>query len=1110
MKKFFPIIFLVLSVSLFAQDTKLKDGDYIKGVVVVKVKPGADLNFNVEIPGKYTDKLGMQPADDVMNQFGDFKVKKMFPHTSPPKPSMNREENVEIPDLSRIFRIEFDTLTPVEDVIKELKKIDDFEYVEPYILPKTNAIPMDELYETMEYFQTIDAEAAWENAKGEDSEYTVLVGISDSGTEWDHPDLFDNLWINEAEWTNKTEPIFLEDENGVKSINPAAVDGMDSDGNGFVDDVIGWNFVTWDGTVENEPKGTGRNAHGTHVAGTAAGVTNNGEGVASISWNVKFLPVKHGYNHPSVSIPSLWNIYEGLVYLADMGCDIINMSWGGGGFSELNLDVINYAYAKGSLLVAAAGNGNTNYPHFPSAYPNVISVASVAADDERAYYSNYGITVDIASIGGDQSGSGDGGVLSTVPGFDYAKFQGTSMASPLATGLLALMKSKFPEMSNDELTRRLYATSDNIDAKNPGFEGKLGEGRINANTAINGEEHAIRTEPRLDLFSFDFFDENMDGKFEAGEKVFVDIVIRNYNEYYGDPGFAVITTSESDFIVPNPQGVKVPVGPDDYLKSSDGYFEISPDAGTGVVTVEIRLQPSFTEEPLGIIETDLFIYNGSDGILIVDRQNSIYGPGTGWLPEYLEEKGINYFHVPFMPVVDGTNFDAVFYRGGFYIEDGNGSEIYWPEWNEEDFFRLAEFANDGGNVYIDGGIFEIMKNEFGLPTSDLFGLNSDTYTWINAGDWNNRAVGISGLENSIGWGMNFTQIIEPGTCFIDHLTPDTEKGGMTAFSEDNMGIGPFAVQTEGIYGQKVVASSLPLDMLTETDCPSNAWQIFDNILNFFEIYGPMSLNMEDVESCRGFSAEIGADLIECGPYRLNPIVAGGSGDYSYEWHPSKDLLFHNTLNPVLYQPLVDSYFTLNVTDNVTGKQVSGTMLLDVMDAPSINMPLFMFHQKNTPLNLNNLINSVDGGTAPYEFYWEDKNGAINDPTNLIPPIGVSRYYVHAVDDNGCFSLNKRLYVFVSPRKEITGDDVVAGANGTGIMYSYPNPVDDKLNIFAELDNSGGAIVKIVDILGNELMSYNAGFENTIEQTIDVSGLNRGVYFVVIETANDKLVKKFVK
>jgi len=251
------------------------------------------------------------------------------------------------------------------------------------------------------------------------------------------------------------------------------------------------------------------------VAGDASAVTNNGVGVAGIGYNCKVMAVKCSYDNDTRANGSgfIWFGYEGIVYAADNGADIVNCSWGGGGFSQYEQDIINYANGQGSLVVCASGNDDSPAPHYPSAYENAFSVAATASGDVKSSFSNYGTTIDISSPGSS--------IYSTGYSSIYVSWSGTSMASPVAAGVAALVKSHYPAYTNAMLATLLMYSSDNIDAQNPAYTGLLGAGRVNAYKALTTTVNSWTR-----YYSHKTIDGN-DNIPRAGETVNLSLALRN-------------------------------------------------------------------------------------------------------------------------------------------------------------------------------------------------------------------------------------------------------------------------------------------------------------------------------------------------------------------------------------------------------------------------------------------------------------------------------------------------------------------------------------------------------------------------------------------------------
>jgi len=279
----------------------------------------------------------------------------------------------------------------------------------------------------------IDAPEAWSVSHGSPD---VTVAVIDTGVDLAHPDLAQNIWINQGE-----------------NCAGCRTNGIDDDGDGYVDDWRGWDFVNHD----NDP--TDDNGHGTHVSGTIAAAGNNGIGTTGVTWNSKIMPLKFLDSQGSGSTE---DAISAILYARAQGVPILNNSWGGGDFSQALQDAIELTDQSGELFVAAAGNDFTNTdqePFWPSSYdtPNIVSVGASDQFDRKAWFSNYGVrTVDLSAPGTN--------IYSTWKGSTYRFADGTSMASPHVSGAAALVKAVFPNASGVGLKALLLRTVDPITA----------------------------------------------------------------------------------------------------------------------------------------------------------------------------------------------------------------------------------------------------------------------------------------------------------------------------------------------------------------------------------------------------------------------------------------------------------------------------------------------------------------------------------------------------------------------------------------------------------------------------------------------------------------------
>lgn len=378
--------------------------------------------------------------------------------------------------LHKWFTVSYDENVPLTRASGNLSQIEGIELTEPALkIRKTSVSMNDPQYPSQWHYNNtgqngftagvdMRLQEAWDTY-GVFGNENVTVAIMDGGVDITHPDIQPNLWVNEAEL------------NGTP--------GRDDDGNGYVDDVYGYNFVTNDDDISGE-------AHGTHVAGTVSAANNNGIGVCGVA----------GGRYPDRGA----NNARFFQYAADNGANIAQCSWG---YEEspsqmLPSDAAAIDYfidnagidengnqsgpMKGGLVVFAAGNNALDYD-YPSGYERVIAVAAIGPYGKAAYYTNYGPWVDVCAPGGDQmSGGNYGGVLSTVNGGQYGYLQGTSMACPHVSGLAALVLSVKGQdgFTWEDLFDIIVSSTDpSIYDYNPDMRGQLGTGMIDAVLALS-------------------------------------------------------------------------------------------------------------------------------------------------------------------------------------------------------------------------------------------------------------------------------------------------------------------------------------------------------------------------------------------------------------------------------------------------------------------------------------------------------------------------------------------------------------------------------------------------------------------------------------------------
>ena len=428
-----------LSQGAFVLPPTAKPGDYMEKTVVIKIKP--ELKSICSTAG-----IDNANFNQLYTSIGGKDLRRKFPHAKAPSRTVN-ERGEKYADLTLIYEFSYTSGTSLEKVISKCIGLNIFQYAEPHYIPRLCYTPNDPSLSNQYGLTNIQAEAAWGiNTTTARGDTNIVIGITDTGVEPNHPDLKNNIKHN--------------------PLDPPG--GGDNDGDGYTDNYSGWDL----GENDNDPTYQG-SPHGVHVSGIAAASTDNGVGIAGVGFKCKFLPIKIAN-----SSGALTQSYEGIAYAADHGCAIINCSWGSESPSQLGQDVVDYATInQNALVVAAAGNNGSDQLFYPASYNYVISVVNTKSDDRRHSSSNYNYTADVCAPGES--------IYSTYPTNSYSSQTGTSMAAPCAAGAAAIIKSFYPSYTALQVGERLKTTCDNIyGLTSPIYLNKLGNGRINLFNAL--------------------------------------------------------------------------------------------------------------------------------------------------------------------------------------------------------------------------------------------------------------------------------------------------------------------------------------------------------------------------------------------------------------------------------------------------------------------------------------------------------------------------------------------------------------------------------------------------------------------------------------------------
>jgi subtilisin family serine protease len=428
----------------FAQDLQ---PHFVSNTIIIKFRPKKLKSYSI------TQDSSKDKLQNFINFLHPFSITKKFPNAPlPTKPNQV--------DLTTIYEIKYASNYPIDKIVKYLSSFQEVAYAEPRGINQLLFSPNDTYIGNQWYIDKIQAKLAWDICKGDTN---IVIGISDTGVDVFHDDLKDQIKYNWAD----------------------PINGIDDDGDGYIDNYRGWDLVDGDNNPSNST-GSTEAPHGTTVAGIAAAKTNNAKGIAGVSFNCKFLPVR---TFSSNLLQEMTVDYESIVYLADHGAKIINCSWGGVYNFQFGQDIINYAtFNKDALVVCAAGNTDQPIVVYPASYQNAISVAGTVSSDQKWTPTNAG------SKGGSSYGfyvdacAPAVGIYTTTTGNAYLKGGnvGTSYSSPIFSGIAALVRSYNPSFSAIQAGERVRITADNIDtiAYNAPYKKLLGHGRVNAYNAL--------------------------------------------------------------------------------------------------------------------------------------------------------------------------------------------------------------------------------------------------------------------------------------------------------------------------------------------------------------------------------------------------------------------------------------------------------------------------------------------------------------------------------------------------------------------------------------------------------------------------------------------------
>jgi subtilisin family serine protease len=775
------LIFLVaLSAPVVARESdKWTTCEYLPGKLIVDFTPDVKLPDKIHLNGESVT-TGVASLDAIFKTYEVHSARRLVPDGI-----LSRLKAA--PDFYHTYVLDFRDGFPVLDVLDALAVDSHVRLVVPDLLRRIFRVPNDPHWTDQWDKRKVRAPAVWDISTGSRS---IICSSIDTGIDWNHPDLVPNLWVNPVEDLNQDSVALTSQDYPGDEFD---IDGVDNDENGYIDDLLGWDFIqSIDGCApgedcdnETDNDMSGLNPHGTHTAGIMVARGNNSIGVCGMNWVGRLMAVRAGYDdvHHNGYMPEDATI-AATEYATAMGANILNMSYGGTGNDPLAQASINAAWDQGCMIFAASGNEGTTTVQYPANYDNVISVNATDDRDHLAWWSNRGTWTDLCAPGGDP------GIMSTVIN-GYESFEGTSMASPNAAGVAALVWSVFPYMTNADVRDLLQDNAVNIDGQNPNLTGQLGNGRVDAQAAV------ASLYPDLSISGMTLNDSvggDGDGRLERGETASLILQISNGTDWArGDQISLVISSNDPRLIVSNDSLFLGDI--DNGLTVSTQANPVTLAAAANLDTVYDAVLNATFSSPGGFSETKTLTFRlGRGKVLIVDDDgtadyqtyyaNAVAGTGTTFDLWNVATAGI-------ISTSELESYAAVIWSCG----DQSTNTL-----TSQDRIHLGEYLDSGRNLILVGQNID----------EDIHGTTfySD-YLHVQTG----AATGSRQLRGMVGDPVSegMSLLLQGGDCAANGLLSPSQivplEGATTTFEYTAGGAG--AIQYEGNY--KVVYFAFALE-----------------------------------------------------------------------------------------------------------------------------------------------------------------------------------------------------------------------------------------------------------------------------------------------------------
>ncbi len=740
MKKILSIFCAVL-IALFAHSQSVGEfngAKIVTGKIIFKYKTSILKNT--------TTNDAKQNVEFFLQSIGATGLKQKFPQTK----NSNCDNCV---DISQIYEVYIPENYSFNKALTKLNQMDCIEYAEPSYVGELFFSPNDTEFtqNNLWHLNTCKVLDAWDVEQGDTS---VVVAIVDGGIDIIQKDLINKIAYN------------LNDP----------INGVDDDGDGYIDNYRGWDIADND----NNPSNTSATEHGTYVAGIASAEVNNEFGTAGVGYKTKFIPVKicpEGTSDVTCG-------YEGIIYAANHGCKVINCSWGEPIYSQFGEDVIAYAtYNCDALVVAAAGNSASKELYFPASYPETISVAgTVAGDfvwyDSKTLGSHYNEFVDVCAPAKN---------FYSIANYDKTISMsggGTSFATPIVSGAAALVRSKYPTYSALQIGELLRVTADNIYDINSEkiYKDMLGGGRLNVYAALTNDSI-----PGIRMVDYEITNNTGQAYTFSGDTIYLKITFKNY--LHEAANISISATCEKNFMIPlnNTYTIESIAAGEEFICTFPFRALATPPAGFDMYFKISYNAEKYSDFEFFSILLNNYVYDFELGNIqstaTFDGSIAVYSP-------YISQNGFKY-----------KNNENCISQGGLILAE-NQNQIYSrtqktadfeayipPTLIPEDTCDILIYSNyNVNNIMIDQLIFgwedvDALIYEYqvvNLRDTALHNLKLGTFI-----DWDI----LNSKYNQI-WYVDSLQLtavknVNPKSYYVGYLPLDYNKTGLYAFDIDN-------------------------------------------------------------------------------------------------------------------------------------------------------------------------------------------------------------------------------------------------------------------------------------------------------------------------------------